>query len=255
MPTSRYDVIIMAGHDAMATPLSEATGQPCKALIPIAGRPMIHYLIQALQASDCMARLAVVGVSPEEIAPDKATVFVPNQGSLVANLSAALDALQASDPVLVASTDIPLLTPQAVRDLVERCEGQALDLGYPIVERQVMEAQYPGSGRTFVPLVEGNFAGGDLFYLRPPVFRDNAAMFASLSARRKSAWQLARLMGAAIPLRYALKRLRIRDLERRAQRLLRADCRAIISPFAELAMDVDKPHHLELVRRALTPQE
>ncbi len=257
MPIGRYDAIIMAGHDAQATPLSEATGQSCKALIPIAGQPMVRYLIDALRASGCVARLAVAGIAPEELSLEDVSprpLQLPNQGSMVANLVAALEALQTSEPLLVASADIPLLTPQAILDLVTRCEQEQVDVGYPIVERQVMEARFPGSGRTFRRLVEGDFAGGDLFYLRPSVFYANADLFAGLSARRKSAWRLARLMGAGIPLRMILGRLHISDLEKRAQRLLGAYCRGIISPFAELAMDIDKPQHLELVRRVLATQ-
>ncbi len=174
---------------------------------------------------------------------------------MIANALSALDALDTEDHVLFASSDIPLLTAEAVRDFVARGEATGADLCYPAVRREVMEASFPGSGRSFRHLVEGDLAGGDLFFALPAVLRRNAALVQSLSANRKAALGLARLLGPGILLRFVFRRLRIVDLERCVSMIFDCSCRAIISPYAELAMDVDHPKHLDVVLRAMDERD
>jgi hypothetical protein len=236
------------------TALTVATGQPCKALLLIRDRPMLSYVADALCASGCVGRLVVVGLSPEDapdLCPALPVTYLPDRGGSIANALSVLDLLETEDHVLLASSDIPLLSAEAVRDFVARSAATGADLCYPAVRREVMEARFPGSGRSFRPLVEGDMAGGDLFFARPVVLRRNAALVQRLSAHRKAALGLARLLGPGILVRFVLRRLRIADLERRVSALFGSSCRAIISPYAELAMDVDHPKHLDVVLRAM----
>ncbi len=249
--------ILFAGQSDPAegpTPLTIATGQPNKALMSIRGRPMLSYVADALCASGCVGRLIVVGLSPEDVpdlCPALPVVYLPDRGAVIANALSALDVLDTEDHLLFASSDIPLLSAEAVRDFVARSEATGADLCYPAVRREVMEARFPGSGRSFQHLVEGDLAGGDLFFARPAVLRENAALLQGLSARRKTGWGLARLLGPGILVRFVLRRLRIVDLERRASAIFGCSCRAVISSYAELAMDVDHPKHLDVVLHAL----
>jgi GTP:adenosylcobinamide-phosphate guanylyltransferase len=254
-PTKQYDVIILAGYTPEPVPLSVETGQASKALIDIAGRPMISYVIEALRASGCMRRLILVGLTVEDLPGLEGGVpvtFVPNHGDIIDNSLAALDVLGDAEFALFCSTDIPLLTPEAVRDLLARCEASGADLCYPIVSRAVMEARFPGSGRTFQQLVDGVFCGGDMYLVRPKVLRANADFGRTLTARRKSTWRLAKALGVGIILRFLTHRLHIHDLEKRVTKILSCTCKAINVPYAELGMDVDKPHHLQVVLEAMS---
>jgi CTP:molybdopterin cytidylyltransferase MocA len=249
--------ILFAGQADPAegpTALTVATGQPRKALLTLRGRPMLSYVAEALSASGCVGRLVVVGLSGEDAPASISALpitYLPDRGAMIANALSALDILDTEDHVLFASSDIPLLSAEAVCDFVARSQATGADLCYPAVRREVMEARFPGSGRSFRHLVEGDMAGGDLFFARPAVLRKNAALVQRLSASRKAALGLARLLGPGILLRFALRRLRIADLERGASAIFGCSCRAIISPYAELAMDVDHPKHLDVVLRAM----
>jgi hypothetical protein len=214
---------------------------------------MVAYVLDALIASRRVGRIALVGLAPHQFpAPAEAEMlYLPNRGGIIENLLCGLDALGAEEPVVYCGCDLPMLTPEAVRDLIARYETAPCELGYAVVERQVMEARFPRSGRSFRPLVEGAFCGGDLSMVSPHLVRRNAEFARALASNRKSIWGLARLMGPGILLRLLVKRLRIRDLEARASRLFGGPVRAIISPHPELAMDVDKPHHLQAILRAL----
>ena len=59
----KYNVIILAGGEK--GPLSEATGYACKAMIPIHGKPMLDWVVDAFQQSRYVDNIIVVG--PEEL--------------------------------------------------------------------------------------------------------------------------------------------------------------------------------------------
>ena len=250
----KYAVVILAGYAQSPTPLALETGELCKALLPIKGRPMLSYVVDALHESGCMRRLVLVGLGEEDGAGLRLNcplVYLPNQHSMIENVLAAIDVLDGKERVLLCSTDLPLLTAEAIRDFLSRAEAGEADLCYPIVCQEVMEARFPDSGRSFRNLVDGAFAGGDLFLVAPEVIRNNADFARALSDNRKEAWGLAKAMGPGVILRFLVRRLHIRDLEKRAAKILHCSCKAIISPYAELAMDVDKPQHLAVVLEAM----
>ncbi len=234
-----------------------------KVLIPIAGREMIRYVVEAVAGSSRVGRMAIIGLSPEEFDVAGPVEYVPARGGIFDNIAAGIDHLLADtdafpgqeDPdttlILVASADVPLLTTEMVDYFIDACLSVDADMYYSVVERSVMEGQFPGAGRTFVRLRDGSFAGGDLFMLRASVIKTHRQLFRELSASRKSAWQMVRLLGPGMIVRFLTRSLTVAQAEKRVSRIL--DCRgkAIISPYAELGMDVDKPHQLELVCRLL----
>ncbi len=248
----QYDAIILAGRSAEPALSPTDSRFSHKALLDIAGKPMLRYVAEALCASGRVRRLILVGLKESEWpgAPlSIPVIYIPSRGAIVDNCLAALEAHEGSDPVVFASTDVPLLSPEAVNDFLNQCETCDADLCYPIIRREVMEARFPGSGRTFTRLVEGQFCGGDIFRVRPRLVAGNIEFARSLTASRKSPWRLAKIIGLGVALRFATHRLRLIDAERRVSRVLGGSCKAISSSYAELGMDVDKQHHLEVVLR------
>jgi len=182
-------------------------------------------------------------------------LFLPSHREIVDNMLTGIEALGDVEWVLFCSSDIPLLTGEAVRDFLDRCEAAPADLYYPIVSREVMGSRFPGSGRSFRQLIDGSFAGGDIYLVRPSVLRANVDFARTLTARRKSGWRLAKALGPGIIFGFLTHRLRIAELEAHVGKILHCTCKAIISPYAELAMDVDKPRHLQVVLRALGEEQ
>lgn len=249
-----YEVVLLAGGSAADAALILDVGVANKALLPIGGRPMFHYVVDAWRQTGCMRRLIIAGLDAATAPEPEAgceVVYLPDQGSAVANVLGALEATQSGGLVAFSSADIPLLTPRAITHFLEACEASGASLCYPIVERSVMETQFPGSGRTFRHTLDGDYCGGDVFGLAPQLAQANLPFLQALSAGRKSAWALARALGPSVVLRLLTRRLCLSALERRFSTILGAPCKAIISPYAEIAMDVDKPHHLQVVSQAL----
>jgi len=169
----------------------------------------------------------------------------------VENIRLGLEALDAQGPVLVASSDIPLLTAEAVDDFVARAEKLDVDLAYPIIPRAHCEARYPGMKRTYLRTADGVFTGGNLMLLRPEFVERNWEMIAEAYAARKRVFRLARMIGIGVLIRAAAARLfpgllRVSMLEKAASGML-----GVVSPHPEIGEDVDKRSDVEAVERFL----
>jgi hypothetical protein len=114
-----------------------------------------------------------------------------------------------------------------------------------------MEARFPESRRSYIHLVEGDFAGGDVFLVRPSLNISHRDLLQELAAARKNVIQQARLIGLRIFLKLVLRRLSLNEAVERVSKVLNLRGRAIPFPYAEVGMDVDKPFQLEIVRAEL----
>jgi CTP:molybdopterin cytidylyltransferase MocA len=241
------DCLLLAGSPNTG-PLRDISPMAYEALIPIGPRAMVEYVLEALRASACVRRIIVIG--PEEIARLPAAsgveVYTPAD-SLMENLAAGIALLKGTETVLVATADIPLLTPAAVRDFIDRCGDRRADLYYPVVREEIVERHYPGGRRTYVRLSDGRFTGGNLVLFRPAVFERCRAKAQEFARYRKNPLKLAALVGPVFVLRFLLRRLSLADAERRITALAGITGRAIVSEYPELAVDVDKPEDYELV--------
>jgi NDP-sugar pyrophosphorylase family protein len=237
-------------------PLAEYTRDRPKALIPIAGKPMIAYVVDALAQSRYIKHIAVISLDPAADVQFSAPVeYVPDAGSLMANAEAglqyAIDHYPDLDAVILSSSDIPTITPAIVDAFIEECFRTDHDLYYTIVERSVMEARFPNSRRSYIHLREGDFAGGDIFLVRPTLSVSHRELLKELSSARKSALRQARMIGLPIFLKLVLHRLSLDEAVRRISKVLDLHARVIPFPYAEAGMDVDKPFQLDIVRADL----
>src|SRR5690606_19557778 len=142
----KVDAVVLAGAPNQGA-LKEASDAPLEALIELGGKPMIAYVLQALRECGRIGRIAVVGPQGLASAVQAAAVdggppveLAGDGGGLVTNIQRGLDYLNSQGPVLIVTSDIPLLTAEALNDFLDRCqEGQA-DVFYPIVARSQSEA-------------------------------------------------------------------------------------------------------------------
>ncbi len=256
--TPKLAGVVLAGSSAREKdPLAPHTqGQP-KGLLPIAGRPMLAYVVDALAGSRYVCAVIVVGLPPEaRPALSVPVTYLPPHGDLIQNAEAGIAYALRTFPdltgVLVSSADIPLLTAQIVDRFVEECLQTDHDIYYSIVERSVMEGRFPTSRRSYVRLAEGEFAGGDLFLVRAGARMADPELWRRVTNARKSALNQARLIGGPwAVLKLLLGRMSLAEAERRAGRALQIRGRAVVSPDPEVGMDVDKPFQLEIVQSVL----
>ena len=251
------DVIVLAGfQQGKPDLLAEYTGSPRKALAPLAGKPMAWHVVHALRAAPSVRDIIVVGIAPDEgVDLGTPVTFVRNQSGLLDNVYAGFDVVLRQHPssklALIASADIPLLTPDVVEWFVATCQRTQDDVYYAVVPKAAMETAFPASKRSYIRFREGPHCGGDLFMVRLEAAHRSESLVRAAMDRRKSAWRQALLMSIGTLIKFALGRLTMPDAERVASRMFQARGRVIVAPYAAIGMDVDKPFQYDIVRQAM----
>ena len=152
------DAIVTAGGIPQPQdPLYTYSHGDSKALIDVAGKPMIQWVLDALGDSKSVDNVIVIGLSAKSgLTCKKPMHFLSNQGRMLANIVAgvnkALELNRKTQYVLVVSSDIPTLKPEMVDWLVETCMQTKDDLYYGICPRDDMEARLTDSKRTYTHL-------------------------------------------------------------------------------------------------------
>src|SRR5579875_2873304 len=137
-----------------------------EALIPIHGRAMVDYVLEALRRSPSVTAVTLVGPR----VGDEAIRVVSPGPSLFDNIERGLRDLPPDDPVLVATADSPLITPGIVEAFLEEAARLGdVDMIYPIIPESSIVGAWPGIQRTYFRFAEGVFTGGNLFLVRPRV--------------------------------------------------------------------------------------
>lgn len=247
----RVDAIVLAGAPNDGR-LRDASPEPYEGLIKIGDRIMVDYVVAALRGCPLINRVVVVG--PQELRQHVArpdVEFTVGGGSMIESIRLAIEYLGPQEKVLLVTGDIPLITEEAITDFLERCQGVPADLYYPVIRREANESKYPGVRRTYMRLTEGVFTGGNMILLQPAIVSQCHDLIARTIQMRKKPWQLAKLLGGRAFSKLLCRRLSIREIEARVRQVLGYAGVAIISPYPEVGIDVDKPTDLELARRVL----
>jgi len=254
------NAFIMAGKvPTEDDPLFTYTNGGPKALIDVAGKPMVQWVLDALNDSGQVDRIAIIGLAESDDLHSRIPVsYVADQGDMLLNALAGLSwaaELAPDEPyALFCSADIPSITGQIVDWRVQTAlESPEFDLDYVAVERPVMEARFPGSNRSFIRFRDVEVCGGDMNVINVGM-AVRQGIWHKIIDSRKSPLRQAALIGVDTLLLLLLRRLTLAQTAGRVQERLGLRGQAHIAPFAEIAMDVDKPHQLELMREDLSNQ-
>ena len=250
------DAILTAGGIPLPEdPLYPYTNGDSKAMVDVAGKPMIQWVLDALGDAKHVDNVIIIGLSPKtDVTCKKPLHFISNQGRMLANIVAGVEKSVELDPkaeyVLVASSDIPGIKAEMVDWLIETCMETKEDLYYGVIPREVMEARYPGSNRTYTKLKDIQLCGADIHisHVRMAIDPDHLGMWEELIGNRKSPLKQAATIGFGTLLRVATRSITLDDLVATVTKRIGITGRPIVWDHAEPGMDVDKPHQLELLR-------
>lgn len=251
------DAIVTAGGiPKPEEPLFEYTQGKSKALLDVAGKPMIQWVLDALCAADTIDKIIIMGLPDDgSLNCSKIAHYMPNQGSMLENIRAGILQLKQIKPeaqhALIVSSDIPTITSAMVDWVVNTCMQTDQDVYYNLIPRDVMEKRFPGSKRTYTHLKDVEVCGGDMNVIRTMTVTSDDNFFERLISSRKSVFKQASLIGYGTLILFLLRQLTLEDAIQRVAKRLNLTGRAIICPYAEVGMDVDKPFQLELVRKDL----
>jgi GTP:adenosylcobinamide-phosphate guanylyltransferase len=249
-------IVIAGGLPGEDDPLYPYTQGRPKALVDIAGKPMIQWILDALDNARGVGRVVVVGLDAAHAVPSAKTIAsMPDQGGMLQNILAGTQFLVESDPkadyLLSVSADIPAIRAEMVDWTITAALESEHDVYYSLIPKLVMETRFPGSRRSFVRLRDQEVCGGDLNVFRASMVNKDHEIWERIISARKNAVRQAALIGFDTLFLLLLRRLTTQGAVKRVGKRLGLRGRALISPYAELGMDVDKPYQLEILRADL----
>lgn len=233
--------------------LYELTRGKSKALINVAGKPMVQWVLDALSGAKSVGKVVIVGLDESSgVTCKKQLAYVPNQGGMLRNIRAGANKIKEINPLaeytLIVSSDIPTITSEMVDWVAEQVRPGEDDIVYNVIKRNVMEARFPNSKRTFTKLKGMEVCGGDLTPVALDLILSDTGFWEKLASARKNPLKQAALVGFDLLFLALIRALTLEDAARRASKNLRMRGRGVVCPHPELGMDVDKTHHLEIVR-------
>ena len=249
-------IVIAGGIPVQGEPLYEFTQGRPKALLDVAGKPMVQWVLDALVNATTIERVVVIGLSEADGLPSNGRLtFAPNHGGMLQNVRAGVETVLELNPgarhVLLASADIPAVKTEMVDWIVNITMETDHDIYYSVITRQVMEARFPTSKRSYTRLKDVEICGGDMNMIRAQTVTRNEALWERLLAARKNALKQAALLGYDNLFLLLTSQITMEAAVKRVTRRMDITGRVIYSPYAEIGMDIDKPHQLEILRADL----
>lgn len=206
------DAIVLAGTDD--NPRRKIRGQN-KAFLEIGGQLLVHRVVEALLYSENVGHVFVVGplqrleeamggMSPR-------VTLVDQVGKMVANAWQAIHAAEAHErglkgvndpqrPLLFLSCDLPLISPQAVDDFIQRCAAtdrsasiaHALLCG--VADETSLKDYYPTEGqrgihRPYVNFAEARVRLANIYVGRPRMLENQAFLQTGFEHRKAEKWK------------------------------------------------------------------
>ena len=253
------DAILLAGGvPKVDSPFYSDTEGKNKATLEIGGKPMLQWVIEALDQASSIDSIIVVGCEDYQghFSLSKPVVFIPGGEDMITSFQNGAEAVLEKTPeakaVVIVSSDIPLLTPESVDWVVNTSLESDDDLYYCVIDQKVMDTRFPDSGRSYTRLKDINICGGDLAVVNLNLFTSNNEFWGKINRARKSVFRQAALIGIDILLLLVLRRLTFNEIVQKVTRRLKIKGQCLICPYPEIGMDIDKSIQLELVRRELT---
>jgi GTP:adenosylcobinamide-phosphate guanylyltransferase len=243
------DAVVLAGGDgAVLDPACRFKG-----LLPIAGKPMVEWVLDALNSAETVHEVAVVVPTAENLGAwvDRTGKLVVSNGSFVDNIIAGVGAFRADRQVLLVTGDIPALTSEAVDSFVRQSMATGAQATYPLIREADMLEQYPGSERTFVRLADGKVTGGNMMLVEPLLLDRNREIGGRIFATRKNPIAMARVIGVRFVIRLVLGKLTVAEVEAKLGELIGGTGAAVYTSEASIGADVDKPVDVIVAERVL----
>jgi GTP:adenosylcobinamide-phosphate guanylyltransferase len=251
------DAIIAAGGIPLPEdPLYSYTLGHSKAMLDVAGKPMIQWVLDALCASQKVDNIIIMGMTDKSgLISSKPTYYLANEGRMLANIIAGIQKTQELNPkaeyALIVSSDIPALTGEMVDWLVAEIEATPADIYYGVIPRKIMEKRFPDSHRTWTHLKDMDVCGADINASHVRMATEHLDTWEELIGKRKSPLKQAATIGLGTLLLMVLRQLTLSAVASRVAGRIGIRGKVIVWPWAEAGMDVDKPHQLEIMRTDL----
>jgi len=238
----KHTAIVLAGSRPGRDAFAERFGADLKALIPVAGEPMVRRPVRALLDADAVGMVLVLSQSPQRIAAaldrDPRVRFRESSGTIAATMLELIGDDSLEWPLLVTTADHALLDAATIDEFCSGARG--CDLAIGVVERDNLMRRLPTTKRTWLKFRGGAYTGANLFALASPKVVPAIELWRSVEQDRKKGWRLVALLGPAALLGTLLRLLSIDAVLARLGRKLGLTIAAVRLSNPLAGVDVDK---------------
>lgn len=250
------DAIILAGGKVGSLGL-DLCPEGQRALLRLAGKPMLTYVVEALRACRKIEKIYIIG-DCQSIAPFftdlSDLVLLPAGEDLIDNALAGIKHCRGQ--VIIASADIPLLSTEILEEFITLCSCYPdHDFYYPVVPRQVNDRVFPGAKRTYFKFKDGEVTGGNIFIFNASMPKDQLSRVEefgrSFTDARKTKIRIVLKVGIFFLLKMILGRVSLAEAEQKVSRLVGFKGKVLPFEKPEIALDVDKESDLKSAEAAL----
>ncbi len=250
----KITALVMAAARSRDDPMARAFKAQHKCLIEVDGTPMLARVVQALKATP---GISSIGVSIDRFDAlknisglEQLELFM-SASSAPASVISAIEQIKSPFPLLVTTADHALLTREIIEDFCARAENTDCDIAIGLARRSDIEHVDSSAKRTYFRFQNGDFSGCNLYYLKSEKALNAVRFWQRADKIRKKPWALAKTFSLIVMIKYLLGILTLKNGLEYASRLLDVRAEAIIIPYGEAAIDVDKPEDHQLVTRLL----
>lgn len=247
-----YNLIILAGGEK--GPLYDTTGFASKALLPIHGKPMLGWVIEAFKDNSDIENIVVVGGEELEQCASLRYVAkrVPAGLNLLQNILAGIHYVKSAiynykekhNGYIISFCDAVFLTPEIVNNTVSNIVAHKADMHLHYVEKSTIEAEGLPAERTYIPICDKKYTGSTIYYIKKfSKLRTMLDLFSTLRKNRKDPLGLLKALRC--------EGMSLDEIETELSNRLDAQIKISESPYARLGMDVDKPKDLEIAKSLL----
>lgn len=250
-----FTALVLAGSRGPGDPVARHCRVEHKCLAPVRGTPMLARVLAALADSPSIGRVFVSLADPtilERLPAPVSCGALTSGGTPSSSVLQALEEVPDALPLLITTADHPLLTAEMIDGFCAEARTSGMDFVVGLTDARVIRAAYPETRRTYLRFADAAYSGANLFALLTPAGRQAVAFWRRVEQERKRPWRLVRAFGLGPLVAYLLGRLTLDAAMARASEVIGARMAAVRLPFAEAAIDVDKPADLALVETILS---
>jgi CTP:molybdopterin cytidylyltransferase MocA len=250
-----WNVLVLAAGRGPDDPMAKAYKVTHKCLVEIGGEPMLKRVVRTLHSSPDISSVSV-SIEEHKVLTGALGASASDVRYLQSAESAARSALAAIPqdgefPWLITTGDHPLLTLEMLNHFLKDAAHSDADLCVGLATAETILGRFPEARRTYLRFGSDRVSGCNLFALRSPRARKALAFWHDLEKVRKQPWRLVGAFGPLALLRFVIGGLSLEGAFALASRRLGLTARPVLMPFAEAAVDVDKPEDKELADKIL----
>lgn len=247
----RWTALVLAGERPGGDPMARAAGVPLKALLPVAGEPMVLRPVRALLASELIGEVRVLAQQPERLTAvlPPGVRAAPSLGTIAETLAAICADPDTRWPLLVTTADHALLSEAMVSEFLRGAAGADVAVG--VVERRPLLRRFPDAQRTWLSFRGGAYSGANLFALTSPCAAAATEQWRAVEQDRKKGWRVVAQFGWPLLLGAVLRVRSVQETADRLGRKLGLRIRVVELSDSLAGIDVDKRADLELVEAIL----